>query len=69
MPNTKAKYLEPIDDREADLLLSIIGATTFLWENEPPVWMSKRGFTREDIQSLSSKLLEFRMRVRRIDQK
>ncbi|MBT9133048.1 MAG: hypothetical protein DDT33_01579 [Firmicutes bacterium] len=65
MPNTKAKYQEVIDDREGDLLLSIIGAAKPLWENDPPAWMSQRGFTREDIQELSSKLLEFRIRVRK----
>ena len=69
MPDTKIKWLEYIDDMEAEILLSTIDAAQHLWEDEPPVKWWHLGFTREDVQELRAKLLEFRLRVRGVDRR
>ncbi len=63
MDAIKIEWLEMINEREAELILAIVGAAKCFWENGPPLWLTGNNFSIGDIESLQSKLLSFRMWV------
>lgn len=51
-----------ITDRDAELIMLIFGLSKNLWEGQCPA-LEECKFTQGDIQHLSSRLINFRIRV------